>query len=146
MYAIFEDGSHQYRVSVGDTVRLDHREAEVGANLELGNVLLVAEGADLIDEEAGGLVEALEFLAVLLFEFGLVVPRIDVTRSAVHEQPDDGLRLAREVRLLRRQRVFGLLFGAQEIGQREQTESAAGAREEAPPQTPRRRRDRPRDR
>ena len=26
MYAIFEDGSRQYRVSVGDTVRLDHRE------------------------------------------------------------------------------------------------------------------------
>ena len=48
MYAIFEDGSHQYRVSVGDTVRLDHREAEVGAAVELGQVLLVADGADLL--------------------------------------------------------------------------------------------------
>jgi large subunit ribosomal protein L21 len=47
MYAIFEDGSRQYRVSVGDTVRIDHREAEVGATLELGKVLLVADGADL---------------------------------------------------------------------------------------------------
>ena len=47
MYAIFEDGSRQYRVSVGDTVRLDHREAEVGSALELGKVLLVANGADL---------------------------------------------------------------------------------------------------
>ncbi len=47
MYAIFEDGSRQYRVSVGDTVRIDHREAEVGATLELGKVLLVANGADL---------------------------------------------------------------------------------------------------
>jgi large subunit ribosomal protein L21 len=46
MYAIFEDGSRQYRVSVGDTVRLDHREAEVGSALELGNVLLVADGGD----------------------------------------------------------------------------------------------------
>jgi large subunit ribosomal protein L21 len=34
-------------VSVGDTVRIDHREAEVGATLELGKVLLVADGADL---------------------------------------------------------------------------------------------------
>lgn len=47
MYAIFEDGSRQYRVSVGDTVRIDHREAEVGSTLDLGNVLLVANGADV---------------------------------------------------------------------------------------------------
>jgi large subunit ribosomal protein L21 len=48
MYAIFEDGSRQYRVSVGDTVRLDHREAAVGSSLELGHVLLVAGGADTL--------------------------------------------------------------------------------------------------
>jgi large subunit ribosomal protein L21 len=48
MYAIFEDGSRQYRVSVGDTVRIDHREAEVGSTLELGKVLVVADGADLL--------------------------------------------------------------------------------------------------
>ena len=46
MYAIFEDGSRQYRVEVGDVVRLDHREAEVGSSLELGNVLLVAGGGE----------------------------------------------------------------------------------------------------
>ena len=48
MYAIFEDGSRQYRVSIGDTVRIDHREATVGSSLELGKVLLVANGADLL--------------------------------------------------------------------------------------------------
>lgn len=48
MYAIFEDGSHQYRVSVGDTVRLDSRDVEVGSSLELGKVLLVADGADAL--------------------------------------------------------------------------------------------------
>lgn len=48
MYAIFEDGSRQYRVSVGDSVRLDHREADVGSSLELGTVLLVADGADVL--------------------------------------------------------------------------------------------------
>ena len=48
MYAIFEDGSHQYRVAIGDTVRLDHREAEVGSSLELGKVLLVADGGDVV--------------------------------------------------------------------------------------------------
>lgn len=48
MYAIFEDGSRQYRVSVGDTLQIDHREVEVGSSLELGKVLLVANGADLV--------------------------------------------------------------------------------------------------
>lgn len=41
MYAVFEDGSRQYRVSTGDIVKLDHREAEVGAKLELDQVLLL---------------------------------------------------------------------------------------------------------
>jgi large subunit ribosomal protein L21 len=48
MYAIFEDGSRQYRVSVGDTVRIAHREAEAGSTLELGKVLLVAGGTDTL--------------------------------------------------------------------------------------------------
>jgi large subunit ribosomal protein L21 len=48
MYAIFEDGSRQYRVIVGDTVRLDHREAAVGSSVEFGHVLLVADGADAL--------------------------------------------------------------------------------------------------
>jgi len=46
MYAIFEDGSRQYRVAVGDVVRIDHREAEVGASVELGKVLLIAGETD----------------------------------------------------------------------------------------------------
>ena len=33
MYAVFEDGSRQYRVSEGDVVKLDYREAEIGARL-----------------------------------------------------------------------------------------------------------------
>jgi large subunit ribosomal protein L21 len=40
MYAVFVDGSRQYRVSEGDVVKLDYRAAEVGAPLELGRVLL----------------------------------------------------------------------------------------------------------
>jgi large subunit ribosomal protein L21 len=48
MYAIFEDGSRQYRVNVGDIVRIDHRETTVGSSLELGKVLLVADGANVL--------------------------------------------------------------------------------------------------
>ena len=46
MYAVFEDGSRQYRVSEGDLVQLDYREAEVGTQLELNRVLLYQGGED----------------------------------------------------------------------------------------------------
>lgn len=45
MYAVFEDGSRQYRVSEGDIVRLDYRDAEVGSRLEFQRVLLY-QGVD----------------------------------------------------------------------------------------------------
>lgn len=44
MYAVFEDGSRQYRVGEGDVVRLDWRDVEVGSRLELGRVLLYQGG------------------------------------------------------------------------------------------------------
>jgi large subunit ribosomal protein L21 len=47
MYAIFEDGSRQYRVSEGDVVRIDFREADPGSTIELQRVLLVANGGDV---------------------------------------------------------------------------------------------------
>jgi large subunit ribosomal protein L21 len=40
MYAVFEDGSRQYRVQEGEVVKLDYREAEIGASLEFKRVLL----------------------------------------------------------------------------------------------------------
>ena len=46
LYAVFEDGSRQYRVSEGDVVKLDHRDAEVGARLEFSRVLLYRSDTD----------------------------------------------------------------------------------------------------
>jgi large subunit ribosomal protein L21 len=40
MYAIFTDGSRQYRVSEGDKVRLDYRPVDPGTRIELTSVLL----------------------------------------------------------------------------------------------------------
>jgi|SRR5438132_6507068 len=45
MYAVFEDGSRQYRVSEGDVVQVDFREQEPGSRVEFGRVLL-CQGAD----------------------------------------------------------------------------------------------------
>ncbi len=47
MFAVFEDGSHQYRVQEGDVVELDYREAEPGTRLEFGQVLLYQNADDL---------------------------------------------------------------------------------------------------
>ena len=47
MYAVFEDGSRQYRVSEGDVVRLDYRDADIGARLEFDRVLLYQDEGDL---------------------------------------------------------------------------------------------------
>jgi large subunit ribosomal protein L21 len=47
MYAVFTDGSRQYRVSEGDRVRVDYRPAETGATVEFNRVLLYREADDL---------------------------------------------------------------------------------------------------
>ena len=46
MYAVFEDGSRQYRVSEGDFVTVDYRDAEKGTRLEFNRVLLYQNGND----------------------------------------------------------------------------------------------------
>ena len=46
MYAIFEDGSRQYRVEAGSTVVVDYRDTEPGKTLEFDKVLLIQSGAD----------------------------------------------------------------------------------------------------
>ncbi len=48
-YAIFEDGSHQFRVSEGDTIVVDRRDGEAGGEVVFNKVLLIAgDGAPTI--------------------------------------------------------------------------------------------------
>ena len=49
MYAIFEDGSHQFRVQQGDRIVVDRRQGDPGSELVFSNVLLIAgpEGATI---------------------------------------------------------------------------------------------------
>src|SRR6266481_3243951 len=42
MYAIFEDGSHQFRVSEGDRIVVDRRQGDPGSEVVFSKVLLVA--------------------------------------------------------------------------------------------------------
>jgi large subunit ribosomal protein L21 len=47
MYVVFEDGSRQYNVQEGDLVKVDFREAEIGANVEFNRILLYKNNDDL---------------------------------------------------------------------------------------------------
>ena len=48
-YAIFEDGSHQFRVREGDTITVDRRDGEPGSELVFDKVFLIAgDGAPTI--------------------------------------------------------------------------------------------------
>ncbi|MCL4516539.1 MAG: 50S ribosomal protein L21 [Firmicutes bacterium] len=43
MYAVVETGGKQYRVAEGDIITVEKLDGEVGNNVELGKVLLVAK-------------------------------------------------------------------------------------------------------
>jgi large subunit ribosomal protein L21 len=46
MYAVIETSGRQYRVELGSEIELDQLDAEPGSTIELGRVLLVADGDD----------------------------------------------------------------------------------------------------
>lgn len=47
MYAVIQTGGKQYRVSEGDTVKVEKLAAEEGASIDLDKVLMVADGDDV---------------------------------------------------------------------------------------------------
>jgi large subunit ribosomal protein L21 len=47
MYAVFTTGGKQYRATKGDVLRVEKLDAEKGSTIELDQVLLVGEGADV---------------------------------------------------------------------------------------------------
>ncbi len=47
MYAVIKTGGKQYRVTEGQTLRVELLPAEVGANVDLNEVLMVANGEDI---------------------------------------------------------------------------------------------------
>lgn len=56
MYAVFENGSKQYRVSVGDVVKLEKLDAQVGATVTFPVVMCADEGNIQVGSEVAGAV------------------------------------------------------------------------------------------
>lgn len=53
MYAIFENGSKQYKASVGEIVKLEKLDAEIGATVEFTAVMTADEKGIVVGAEAG---------------------------------------------------------------------------------------------
>ena len=47
-YAVIQTGGKQYRVAAGDVIDVEKLDVEAGAKTELSEVLLVAEGEDVV--------------------------------------------------------------------------------------------------
>jgi large subunit ribosomal protein L21 len=47
MYAVIETGGKQYRVGLGDVIRVERLAADAGQDVELDRVLLVSDGAEV---------------------------------------------------------------------------------------------------
>lgn len=47
MYAVIKTGGKQYKVTVGEVLRVEKLNAEVNATVELGEVLLVSKNGDI---------------------------------------------------------------------------------------------------
>ncbi|MCP3665386.1 MAG: 50S ribosomal protein L21 [Gammaproteobacteria bacterium] len=47
MYAVIQTGGKQYRVSEGDTLKVEKLSADEGASIEIDKVLMIADGDDI---------------------------------------------------------------------------------------------------
>jgi large subunit ribosomal protein L21 len=47
MYAVIESGGKQYRVSPGDVIRVERLDVSAGDSIDLGRVLLLADGQEV---------------------------------------------------------------------------------------------------
>jgi large subunit ribosomal protein L21 len=47
MYAVVQTGGKQYRVSEGDTIKVEKLGADEGASVELDKVLMITDGEDV---------------------------------------------------------------------------------------------------
>jgi large subunit ribosomal protein L21 len=93
MYAIIEDGSHQFRVREGDRIRVDRRAGAAGDELVFSKVLLIAEqsgspriGTPVVDgaRVVGKIVNQFRAKKIIIQKFRR---RKNVRRRNGHRQP-----------------------------------------------------------
>lgn len=100
MFAVFEDGSHQYRVKSGDTLRVDFREsAKSGDSLRFERVLVAGTetGSQIGRPLIGGAVVQAEVLDAEVYgrklEVGKFKRRKNYIRHNGHKQKYTSIRI-----------------------------------------------------
>lgn len=99
MYAIIEDGSHQFRVREGDHIRVDRRDGKSGDEVVFPKVLLIAGslagptiGTPQIDDArvVGTIVNQFRTKKIIIQKFRR---RKNVRRRRGHRQPYTTVRI-----------------------------------------------------
>lgn len=98
MYAVVATGGKQYRVEVGDVVRVEKLPGEKGAEVAFEQVLLLGDGEDirigqpLVEGAAvrGHIVEQDKFKKILVFKFKR---RKGYRRKQGHRQPYTAVKI-----------------------------------------------------
>jgi large subunit ribosomal protein L21 len=92
MYAIFEDGSHQFRVREGDRIVVDRREGEPGSELVFSKVLLIT--GDAAPTIGAPVIEGARVVAKIVNQFRakkIIIQKFrrrkNVRRRKGHRQP-----------------------------------------------------------
>ena len=104
MYAVIKTGGKQYRVAPGEKIKIEQIPADIGAEIVLDQVLLVADGENLkmgrplVAPNHGGAAEMAEHDAnALLFEPGNPDSLAEMIRR-LHLEPGLGKRLGEAAR------------------------------------------------
>ena len=119
MFAVVRTGGKQYRVAAGDKIVVEKLAGEAGDTIQLGDVLLAGEGADL--RSTDGLTVSAEIIAQAKAEKVIVFKkrrRHNYRRKKGHRQQHTILRIT--------------AIGDQQAPARTKAAAAAPAAEEAP--------------
>lgn len=99
MYAILETGGKQYKVETGDVIEVDRLDGDVGAQIEVGRVLMVAgdDGAPTFGNPAvdgarvfGEVVEQGKGDKIIVFKYK---PKVRYRRKTGHRQQVTRIRI-----------------------------------------------------
>ena len=96
MFAIIECGGKQYNVSVGDTIRVEKLDNEVGAKLTFDAIFASEEGQIKVGEEAKAVKVTAEVVAhgkgekIIVFKY---IPKEKYRRKNGHRQPFTDIKI-----------------------------------------------------
>jgi large subunit ribosomal protein L21 len=100
MYAIFEDGSHQFRVREGDRIVVDRREGEPGSELVFSKVLLIT--GDAAPTIGAPVIEGARVVAKIVNQFRakkIIIQKFrrrkNMRRRRGHRQPYTNIKVTR---------------------------------------------------